>query len=106
MLGVLDPVATKVGPGTLGSDPGALRSDLEALRLDLSCASPLYLAYHSKALRASRKVQRSLVFKFVGPLLLCDAAARGSLSVQYRHQRPAISRPGRLERGQAGWLQG
>jgi hypothetical protein len=55
MLGVLDPVATKVGPGTLGSDPGALRSDLEALRLDLSCASPLYLAYHSKALRASRK---------------------------------------------------
>ena len=90
MLGVLDPVAPKVGPGALRSGPGALRSDLEALRLDPSCASPLYLAYHSKALRLLEKLKQAwcssywVRFSFV--LLLFTV----SLPVRYRHQRPAI----------------
>jgi hypothetical protein len=44
MLGVLDPVASKVGPGALRSDPRALRVDSEALRVDPSRAGPVYLA--------------------------------------------------------------
>ena len=38
MLGIFDPVASRV-------DRGALRGDPEALRVDISCARPIYLGY-------------------------------------------------------------
>ena len=45
MLGIFDPVASRVGRGAFRSDSGALRGDPEALRVDISCAGPVHLGY-------------------------------------------------------------